>query len=61
VEEIIPEPLGGAHKNPLEASQNLKEAILRHLKPFKDMTGAEIREQRYQRFRVTGRFIEEST
>jgi acetyl-CoA carboxylase carboxyl transferase subunit alpha len=61
VEEIIPEPPGGAHKNPLEAGQNLKEAILRNLKPFQTMTGAEIREQRYQRFRVTGRFLEEST
>jgi acetyl-CoA carboxylase carboxyl transferase subunit alpha len=61
VEEIIPEPPGGAHKNPLETGKNLKEAILRHLKPFQTMTGAEIQKQRYQRFRVTGRFNEEST
>jgi acetyl-CoA carboxylase carboxyl transferase subunit alpha len=61
VEEIIPEPLGGAHKNPQEAGQSLKEAILRNLKPFTEMTGSEIREQRYQRYRVTGRFIEENT
>jgi acetyl-CoA carboxylase carboxyl transferase subunit alpha len=60
VEEIIPEPLGGAHKSPREAAKNLKEAILSNLKPFLQMTGVEIRDQRYQRFRVTGRFSEET-
>jgi acetyl-CoA carboxylase carboxyl transferase subunit alpha len=58
VDEIIPEPLGGAHKNHQEIGENLKTALVRNLKPFLKMSGAKIREQRYQRFRGLGNYIE---
>jgi acetyl-CoA carboxylase carboxyl transferase subunit alpha len=58
VDEIIPEPLGGAHKNPHEIGENLKNALVRNLNPFLKMPGSAIREQRYQRFRALGNYIE---
>lgn len=58
VDEIIPEPLGGAHKNPAEAGKNLKEAIIRNLKPLMKLTPDQLLEERYQRFRNYGQFIE---
>jgi acetyl-CoA carboxylase carboxyl transferase subunit alpha len=58
VDAIIPEPLGGAHKNPQETGENLKNALVHNLKPFLKMSGTKIREQRYQRFRGLGSYIE---
>jgi acetyl-CoA carboxylase carboxyl transferase subunit alpha len=58
VDEIIPEPLGGAHKNPQEIGENLKNALVRNLQPFLKMSGPEVREQRYRRFRGLGNYIE---
>lgn len=56
VDEIISEPLGGAHKNPLEAAQNLKEALIKNLRPLLELSGAALLEERYQRFRGYGHF-----
>ena len=58
IDEIIPEPLGGAHRNPLEAAINVKEALLRHLAELKQMSPDELREQRYRKFRSMGVFVE---
>ncbi len=58
VDEIIPEPLGGAHKNPLEAAQNLKEVLIKNLQPLLQLSGAALLEERYQRFRGYGHFLE---
>ena len=58
IDEIIPEPLGGAHRNPLEAAINVKEALLRHLAELKQMSPEELREQRYRKFRSMGVFVE---
>jgi acetyl-CoA carboxylase carboxyl transferase subunit alpha len=58
IDEIIPEPLGGAHRNPLEAALNVKEALLRHLAELKQMSPDELREQRYRKFRSMGVFVE---
>ncbi len=56
VDEIIPEPLGGAHKNPLESAQNLKEVIIKNLHPLLHLSVAALLEDRYQRFRGYGHF-----
>lgn len=58
VDEVIPEPLGGAHKNPAEAGKNLKDALLRNLSPLMEISGDELLEQRYQRFRNYGMISE---
>ena len=58
IDEVIPEPLGGAHKNPTDTGVNLKDVILKHLRPLVNQTREENRAQRYQRFRAYGKFLE---
>ena len=58
VDEIIKEPLGGAHYDPKKMAENLKTALLKSLKEFSKMSKEELRNQRYQKFRQTGVFIE---
>jgi len=58
VDEIVPEPIGGAHKNPALASKNLKEALVSNLTPLLKLSPSQLLEDRYQRFRNYGQFIE---
>lgn len=58
IDEIVPEPLGGAHRNVEETVRNLKSAILRHLEELTGISGSELAAQRYQKFRNMGTFIE---
>ena len=57
-EEIIPEPLGGAHRNYNTVILSVKDALLRHLKKLKKLSPKAIREHRYKRFRNIGIFDE---
>ena len=59
VEEIVPEPLGGAHRNPAEVAQTLREALINNLADLRKMGGDELSTQRYQRFRKIGKFHED--
>ncbi len=59
IDEILTEPLGGAHRNPEEMANNVKEAILRHLEPMEKMGPEELVQDRYDRFRKMGVFYEE--
>ncbi|MBN2328871.1 MAG: acetyl-CoA carboxylase carboxyltransferase subunit alpha [Candidatus Omnitrophica bacterium] len=54
VDEIISEPLGGAHRNPEATAVKVKEAILRHLSELEALDGQAIVEDRYNRFRRMG-------
>jgi acetyl-CoA carboxylase carboxyl transferase subunit alpha len=56
VDEIVPEPRGGAHRDPLEASSLVKGAIQRHLSELSGLSGEEIKAQRYEKFRAMGMF-----
>lgn len=58
VDEVIPEPLGGAHRNFQQTAENIKDAILRHLHEYDDMDPQAINEDRYNRFRKIGVFYE---
>ena len=42
IDEIIPEPLGGAHRDKEIILRNIKIAISKNLNFFKEMTGEEI-------------------
>jgi len=59
INEIVPEPLGGAHRNPDESAGNVKAAILRHLSELEELSPEELIEDRYQRYRKMGVFYEE--
>ena len=58
VDEIIKEPIGGAHYNAEEMAQNLKTALINSLDEFKNMSGEELRNQRYSKFRNMGVFLQ---
>ena len=58
IDQILPEPLGGAHSDPLTAASILKEALLHNLETLTEMTPAQRRELRYQKFRNIGVFTE---
>lgn len=54
IDSIIPEPLGGAHRDFQSVADNVKEAILSELKPLMCLSTEEMLDHRYQRFRVIG-------
>ena len=54
IEEIIPEPLGGAHQQKTEAVAAVKAAILKHLDELRPLSTEDLLERRYQRYRVIG-------
>lgn len=56
VDEVIPEPLGGAHHNPRLAAENVKVAMLKNLAELKRIPLDELLEKRYQRYRSIGEF-----
>ncbi|MDD5044049.1 MAG: acetyl-CoA carboxylase carboxyltransferase subunit alpha [Candidatus Omnitrophica bacterium] len=56
VEEIIPEPLGGAHRDPQRMASTLKESILRNFKELKDCPAEKRLKLRYEKFRKIGVF-----
>ncbi len=58
VDELVPEPLGGAHRNYRLAADNLKAALLKHLSQLKPIPIDELLELRYQKFRNIGVFSE---
>lgn len=58
IDEVIPEPLGGAHHDHEEAARNLREAILRHLRELAQVPIDELLRRRYEKFRHIGEFTE---
>jgi len=55
---IVPEPLGGAHADPMAAFPMVRRALMETYRPFESMSGAEIRLDRYAKFRRLGQFEE---
>lgn len=60
IDEILPEPLGGAHHSHSQTYTTVKQAIERNLNDLKRQTGEALVETRYQKYRQMGRFREAS-
>lgn len=58
VDEVVPEPLGGAHNDYKATALNLREVILRHLLTLQQLSPEDRLKQRYDKFRAHGHFIE---
>ncbi len=56
VDNLIPEPLGGAHRNHHLTADNLKAALLAQLAELKQYSLDDLLEMRYQKFRNIGKF-----
>jgi len=59
VDEVIPEPAGGAHHSWETAATSVKETILRHITELKKLDEFELKEKRYAKFRAFGEVAEE--
>jgi acetyl-CoA carboxylase carboxyl transferase subunit alpha len=58
LDQLVPEPLGSAHSDPLTAAATLKAALLQNLEDLSRLSPKERRELRYQKFRHIGVFTE---
>ena len=56
IDEVVPEPPGGAHADPAGAAAAVGEAVGRHLAEVLDLTPEERRERRYRKLRALGRY-----
>jgi acetyl-CoA carboxylase carboxyl transferase subunit alpha len=59
IDEIIKEPLGGAHRDPKGMTETLKEAIERHLRELEKTDIEKLLTFRYEKFRRMGTFIDD--
>ncbi len=58
LDQLLPEPMGGAHSDPLKAAMTLKQALLQNLDQLTGLTSHQRRQMRYQKFRNIGVFTE---
>jgi len=56
IEEIIPEPKGGAHRDLAAQAESIKDVLLRHLGELSALTPEELVADRYEKFRRIGEF-----
>lgn len=56
IDEILPEPLGGAHHDPVAMFKSVKTFLLSHLIPLKKTKVNVLVEKRYEKFRKMGKF-----
>jgi len=59
VDDVIPEPLGGAHQDHAAAIANLRKAVVHHLDELAAIPMDRLIEERYQKFRRMGFFAGE--
>ncbi len=60
MDAIIPEPLGGAHRDPHTAAHSLEQYIAKTLRDLKRSKVQKLVERRYEKFREMGTTLEKS-
>jgi acetyl-CoA carboxylase carboxyl transferase subunit alpha len=58
IDEIVPEPVGGAHRNPEAAAETIKAALIRNLDELEKLSADELRAQRNKRIDSFGVYSE---
>ncbi|MGC8668896.1 MAG: acetyl-CoA carboxylase carboxyltransferase subunit alpha [Chthonomonadales bacterium] len=58
IDEVLPEPVGGAHRDPPGAASTLKEALVRHLGALRQLNQDELVSARMERLRSIGFWLE---
>jgi acetyl-CoA carboxylase carboxyl transferase subunit alpha len=59
LDEILPEPWGGAHANSVKAAEILRSALIANLHELEKLESGDLQELRYQKFRRMGKFLGE--
>ena len=57
IDEIMPEPLGGAHRNPEQAARVLKDTIVQELKQLAKIKPEKLLERRIEKFSAMGVWV----
>ena len=60
IDEVISEPLGGAHRDPKKAADLLGKAVRKHLTQLKALEPDALVEDRYKKFRALGAFTDQA-
>ena len=61
VDGVIPEPAGGAHRDPATAAAALADALEGGLEELQSLSGPELVQQRLEKYRRMGRYLENGT
>jgi acetyl-CoA carboxylase carboxyl transferase subunit alpha len=61
IDEVIPEPVGGAHRDPEATAHRVQEALLRHVRGLIDLPAQELLDRRLEKYMRMGVYLEEST
>jgi acetyl-CoA carboxylase carboxyl transferase subunit alpha len=56
IDEIVPEPLGGAHRNHEQTAQEIKRVLLKHLKKLTAQSASRIVRHRFEKYSNMGQF-----
>jgi acetyl-CoA carboxylase carboxyl transferase subunit alpha len=58
VDDVLEEPLGGAHRDHHQMASRLKSYLVRTLGQLRDVPVEKLVEERYEKFRRMGRYLE---
>ncbi|NWF92370.1 MAG: acetyl-CoA carboxylase carboxyltransferase subunit alpha [Syntrophaceae bacterium] len=61
IDEVVKEPLGGAHRDPQGMAVSLKQVVERHLRELESKDIEELLALRYEKFRRMGAFVEDGS
>jgi acetyl-CoA carboxylase carboxyl transferase subunit alpha len=59
IDDIIPEPVGGAHRNVEQTAKNISDRIMESLSELKEKTPSRLIEERYKKLKKIGGFVDE--
>jgi len=60
IDDIIPEPSGGAHMDIEQTARNISDRVMETIEELKTKTPGKLVEERYKRLKKIGSFIEEA-
>jgi acetyl-CoA carboxylase carboxyl transferase subunit alpha len=60
IDEIIPEPCGGAHMDPEQTARSISEKVMESLEELKSRTPGKLLDERYKRLKRISSFVEEA-
>jgi len=58
IDEIVPEPAGGAHADPEQSARALGSALVKNLRELERLSPAELVRQRWEKYLKMGQFTE---
>ena len=57
IDEVLPEPLGGAHRDMEAMARTLSQSLARHLEEILTLAPEELLKKRYEKYRAIGRVL----